>query len=115
MRILFSLLLAVHAVAHLPGFLVSWRWMSEPDLPYRTTILGGKVDVGAVGIRVIGVFWLLAAVAVGTAAIHVFRNTDNAAMITWAALAFSSVLTIIGWPDSKKGVALNAVIIASLL
>ncbi|MEX2177224.1 MAG: hypothetical protein WD801_00845 [Gemmatimonadaceae bacterium] len=115
MRMLLGLLLGAHAIAHLPGFLYSWRWMSEPGGQYRTTILGGRVNVGAVGIRVVGVFWLLAAVAVGVAAVHMFRLTQNAVTLTWIAVTLSSIMTIVGWPGTKTGVVLNAVIIASLV
>lgn len=115
MRIVLSLLLFAHAIAHLPGFLVSWQLIaSKPDLPYRTTILGGRIDVGTAGMRVIGVLWLLAGFTVALAAIYLFRNTDRAWATAWAAVGFSAVMTIVGWPDSRTGAVLNAVAIAFL-
>lgn len=115
MLVLLSMLLAAHAIAHLPGFLVSWHLLREPELPYKTTILGGRVDVGTVGIRVIGVLWLVAAVGIGSAAVHVFRNTGSWWPITLSAVGFSALMTILGWPDSRTGVVLNAVVIAFLV
>lgn len=52
-----------HGVAHLHGFLVSWRLRSFHELPYRTAIFGNTADVGSLGMRVIGVGWLLGGVA----------------------------------------------------
>ena len=63
MRILLALLMAAYGIAHLPGFLVSWRLRSFPEMPFRTTIIGTSVDVGEIGIKVIGLVWLAAGVA----------------------------------------------------
>src|SRR5688572_27594150 len=104
MRLLVSLLLAAHAIAHLPNCLVAWNFLAGPDLPHRTALLGGRVRVGERGIRLFGVLWLIAAVLVAIAAIHMFRNTPEAWSFTRAAVAFSGLLTILGWPDSRTGV-----------
>jgi len=42
---------------------VSWRLWSSLSLPFRTTLLGDRVEVGALGIRLVGLGWLLAPVA----------------------------------------------------
>ena len=63
MRIILALWFFTHGVAHLPGFLVSWQLRTFTELPFRTTILANSVDVGTVGVRLIGVGWLLSAVA----------------------------------------------------
>src|SRR3989442_1558863 len=54
MRVLLAAWLLAHGVAHLPGFLVSWQLHDFPDLPFHTTILADRVDIRAVGIRLIG-------------------------------------------------------------
>jgi hypothetical protein len=115
MRLAFALLLTAHAIAHLPGFLVSWRLMDgQRDLQYRTTIFGGAVDVGRVGIRIIGLLWLLAGFGVAYAAIQFFKWTDLAWPAAWAATAFSTIMTLVGWPDSKVGAVMNGVVFAAL-
>jgi len=116
MRVLLSILLAAHAIAHLPGFLVSWRIIpGHQDLPYRTTILGGRFDVGTTGSRVVGLMWLVAGFVVGLASVVVFRNADNWWTYTGAAVAFSTFMTLLGWPDSRTGAVLNTVVIAFLV
>lgn len=46
--------LLLHGVAHLVGFAVPWRLVRSEEVPYKTTILSGTVDVGDVGIRILG-------------------------------------------------------------
>jgi hypothetical protein len=115
MRIAFALLLAAHAVAHLPGFLMAWNLLAVPETPFKTTVLGGRVDLGVPGIRLVGVAWLMTGVLVALAAIAVFRNSVEAYAVAWCAVAVSTAMTAVGWPDSKTGLVLNLVIIASLL
>jgi hypothetical protein len=107
MRILLAMWFFGHGVAHLPGFLVSWQLRTFPELPYRTAVLGNTVDVGPLGIRVIGVGWLLGSIAfVGLAGAALFQVTgwQDAAYVV---LGLSLILSIIGWPAARIGVAAN--------
>jgi hypothetical protein len=115
MRTTLALLLAAHAVAHLPGFLSGWNLLTVPEMPFKTTVLGGRADLGITGIRVLGVLWLLTGVIVGLAAIAVFRNAAEAYVLAWVAWALSTAMTAVGWPDTRTGVALNGVILIALL
>lgn len=51
MRFAVSALLTVRGVAHLVGFVVPWKLMTTPEMPYRSTIPGGVMDVGDAGVR----------------------------------------------------------------
>jgi hypothetical protein len=62
------LLLLVHGIAHLPGFLVNWQLRSFPELPFRTTVFGGTLEVSFIGIRAVGIGRLLVPIALGFAA-----------------------------------------------
>ena len=107
MRIVLAVWFFGHGVAHLPGFLVSWRLRSFPELPYHTTILGNSVDVGSFGMRIIGAGWLLGTVTfVALAAAALFRmpGWQDAAYVV---LGFSLILCILGWPAARIGVASN--------
>ena len=47
-----AFLLFAHGVAHVVGFLIYWRLIPEgQSWTYKTTLLGGLVDVGDAGIR----------------------------------------------------------------
>ena len=108
-------LFVLHGVAHLVGFVAPWQLAQLDEVPYRTTVLGGTIDLGDSGIRVVGVLWLLVTLAFVAAAIGLLA--DRA---WWRALALSvSTLSIalcaLQWPESRVGVIVNAGILGVLL
>ena len=75
MRMLLAALLIGHGAAHVVGFAVPWKLVSSAEVPYRTTVLAGAVDVGALGVRLIGVLWLMVALAFVGAAVGLLQHT----------------------------------------
>lgn len=104
----------VHGIAHLVGFVVPWRLAELQEAPYKTTLLAGAIDVGAAGIRVVGLLWLAAALAFVMAGAGVATLSLWWRSVTVYAAVFSLALSILGWPESKYGVAINLVILALL-
>ena len=107
MRFVLAFLLVAHGVAHLVGFVSSWKLATLAELPYKTAVFSGRVDVGDAGIRVMGVLWLLAALAFLVAAFAVATETGWAVRFTLAAVIASLLLCVVGWPDARIGVAVN--------
>lgn len=115
MRILLALLLLGHGVAHLPGFLVAWRLRAFPELPYHTTVLGGALDVGGGGMRVLGGVWLLLSVLLVLSAVGVvLRWGGTLTAIPWI-LAASLALCVLGWPEARLGILANLVLLGLVL
>lgn len=114
MTVVFAVWFVAHGVAHLPGFLVSWRFLSVPSLPYRTAVLANKVDVGFVGIRVVGVLWLLCFLAFILLAIGAMMRAAWWHEAAFVILSASLILCVVGWPHSRIGVASNFVVAALL-
>lgn len=110
MRLLLGLLLIVHGIAHLVGFVVPWRLVTAPDVPYRTTILGGWVDVGEIGVRSVGVVWLLLALALVVVGIALLVGIWSYPVAMWV-LVLSLVMCVIGLPDARIGLVLNIVLL----
>ena len=115
MRLALTVLLVLHGIAHLPGFAVAWRLTTTPEMPYRTTLLGGRVDLGDAGIRAMGLLWLAAGLGFIAAAVGTWRGSA-----TWPTLALvvalvSLVLCVMAWPDSRIGAVVNVAILALLL
>jgi hypothetical protein len=104
--VLASFLLA-HGVAHLVGFVSSWKLATLAELPNKTTVLSGRVDVGDAGIRVMGVLWLLATLAFLVAAIAVASEAGWAVRFTVTATVASLMLCLVGWPDARTGAVVN--------
>jgi len=115
MHFVISALFVIHGVAHLVGFVVPWRIATLEETPYKTTILNGKIDVGDSGIRAIGVGWLIAALAFMVCAVAVAMQLQWWIWVTMAATLVSFDLTIIGWPESRIGVAVNVLIVVLLI
>jgi hypothetical protein len=108
-----ALVFLAHGFAHIVGFVGHWR-LSE-KIPYRTTILGGRVDLGPAGGRLLGIVWLLLAlnfalVAWGVAARTIWWQTG-----ALAAAGVSLILCLTEWPDGRIGAAVNVAIIVVLL
>ncbi|MHB1325646.1 MAG: hypothetical protein ACYDGS_01295 [Thermoleophilia bacterium] len=89
--------------------------MRSEEMPYRTTLLSGKADIGNAGIRIFGLFWLVAATAfiyVGAGAI---LGTPWWLNLLPGTTMFSLLLSILSWPESKIGVLINIIILTVLV
>jgi hypothetical protein len=115
MRLVLAALMAMHGVAHLVGFAGAWQLAPAKEIPYKTTVLAGHAQLGDVGIRVMGILWLLAALAFIAAAGGAVFNARwwiNAALIV---TAVSLAMTIVEWPEARLGLVVNVAILAALL
>jgi hypothetical protein len=111
---LVALFLAAHGVAHFVGFAVPWRLVSAPDLPYKTTILAGKINVGDAGIRAVGVLWLLTGVAFVVAAGAMAFRMPWALPLVAAVTIASGLLSAAEWPQARVGLFINVALLAAL-
>jgi hypothetical protein len=108
MSYVLAAVLVLHAVPHLVGFVVPWRLARLEGMPYKTTLMGGLIDVGDRGIRIVGLVWLAVAVAFPLVASSVVVGTSNWVSAVTIVTSASLVLCILGWPESRFGVAVNA-------
>ena len=114
MKLFLFALLVAHGIAHLVGFVVPWRLLVSAEMPYKTTILAGRMDVGANGIRFVGVLWLLVGAMTIGAGIAWPLNWPDPIVLTAAALLLSLLLCIVEWPLTKIGLAVNVVLLVAL-
>jgi hypothetical protein len=110
------MLMTLHGIAHLVGFVGSWWPAALRDYVYKTTVIGGLVDIGDGGIRLVGLAWLAAAIAFITVASLALANRP-----VWIPLAplgvsvTSLLLCIIGWPAARIGLGVNAALLVAIL
>jgi hypothetical protein len=107
MRIALGVFLALHGIAHLVGFVRSWA-------PTRTTIIGDRIDLGAGGIKLVGVAWALIWLAFMFAAVGTIAGFPGWEAVAIAVTAVSLVLCLLQLPDTKLGVAIDIALLALL-
>jgi len=115
MRTALAVLMALHGTAHLAGFVTAWRLVPSQAASYKTTVLAGRVDLGASGIHVFGVLWLLAAAAFWLASIGAFTNRPWWVSMALGTAIVSLALSLIALPESRIGVPINLLIVVALL
>jgi hypothetical protein len=111
-RFVLIALLAVHGFAHLPGFAVAWQLITNAELPYRTAVLHGRLDLGDAGIRIYGLCWLALAGGFAIAAVGVAQRASWWLVLVEALVLMSLLFCVLGWPDTRFGVFANLLTIA---
>ena len=113
-RTLAAVLLAVHGLIHLIGFVVPWGIAQVEGFPYRTSALDGAVALGEPGVRLVGVAWLVLAVGFVVAGIATWRRAAWATPLTAVLAVGSIVVCVPGLPEAVFGIVVDAAILAAL-
>jgi hypothetical protein len=113
-RIILTIVLIGHGLVHLIGFVVPWRQVTVGGLKYTTTVLAGRVDIGTAGIRLFGLFWLVATVGYVVAGIGVFTMQPWWQTLTLGVTLLSLVLCLLALPDTVFGALINLAILGYL-
>jgi hypothetical protein len=109
-----AVVLALHGVIHLIGFVSPWRIASLEGFAYRMTVLGGAQDIGDVGVRLIGLVWLGLTFGFLAAGHAVWRGKPWAVSLTGALAMVSLIVCVAGLPETAAGVAIDVVILATV-
>lgn len=114
MRIAMGVYLFIHGFCHLVGFVVPWKILTMKEEPYRTTLVAGAVDVGDVGIRIVGLFWLFTALAFLSCSVAALAHWPWWRPLTIALAVWSLLLCLLGLPGAKIGILANALVLGYL-
>ncbi|MBS0000220.1 MAG: hypothetical protein KFF73_14665 [Cyclobacteriaceae bacterium] len=114
MNIAVGIYMFVHGFAHIVGFLISWKLINDKDTPYKTTILGGKFDMGDNGIRILGILWLLTGIAFFILSYGVITLSYWWNVYTFFVIGFSLMLSILAIPDTVYGILANILLLLFL-
>ena len=114
MHIIIGLFFIAHGVAHLVGFLSYWRLADFEEMPYSTKQLMGRFDAGETGIRVIGVLWLIGALAFIASGLGLIFLQPWWQTLTLYTTIYSLALSILGLPFSRYGLIINIIILGYL-
>jgi hypothetical protein len=106
-----AVVLILHGLIHLMGTTVYMKLGRIEGLPYKTTLLGGRWQLGEPGMRVFGALWVVPAVGfiLGGAALL-------AGLAVWTPLiigtaVISLILTGLDWKAAYAGAILSAAIL----
>jgi hypothetical protein len=109
-----ALLLGIHGLIHLLGATVYLKLGEVQGLAYKTTLLGGRVDLGAGGIRVFGALWILPAIGFVAAALGLLEGWSWWSVALLAATLVSTMLTVLDWNVAFMGVIVDFTILGAL-
>lgn len=112
---IFAFIVLMHGLVHLFYLLSYWQIYNFDEFPFKTTVLFDRVDLGSVGIRIFGLFFLVATVGFVVAAIGmVFYAQWWRALMTIMAL-LSMVLTLLDFKMAYGGPIVNILILVLVL
>jgi hypothetical protein len=105
MRIATAIVLVFHGLIHLLGFLKPWKIAAVPQLSGRAIM---PLSEGA--FRVVGVLWLIAALAFVGAAMLRLMDHESWWMIAAPAIVLSQMLIVLQWSDARAGTVANVLL-----
>jgi hypothetical protein len=112
--VLVGLFLALHGAVHTVAFLVQWELAHPSGLSYHTTVLGGRLDLGAIGIRIDGFLWLVAALGFLAVGLRPAGLRRLEPLPIAGVTVFSLALCLLGLPEASVGVVIDSAILVAL-
>ena len=112
MLYLAGFILIAHGLIHLMGTTVYMRLGDVQGFAYKTTLLGGRWDVGAAGISLFGALWAVAAVGFIASSVGMLTGSSWWQAVLIAVSVFSLLLTGLDSSLAFAGVIVNLVILA---
>jgi hypothetical protein len=112
--ILGSIVLILHGVVHLMGTTVYLKLGNVEGLPYKTSLLGGRWEIGAVGIGLFGVLWGIVALGFIVSAVAMLTGWEWWQPALIGVTIASLLLTLFDWSSAYAGAILNTLILIAL-
>ena len=109
-----AFIIFAHGIIHLIGMVVYWQLAVVNEIPYKTTLLGGRWEIGRTGTRIFGLLWLLGTIAFVIAAAGMALKTPWWQPVLLLTTLFSLVITILDWDAAKFGAITNIIILIIL-
>ena len=116
MRIAFAVFLVLHGVAHLVGFLTPFglgpaRAPGQPPPPRPDVLFDGRLLVGDLAARTLGIAWLALALAFGAVAVGLLRNERWWPAALVCTVLGSMAMSVAFWPAARIGVWIDAALL----
>ncbi len=106
----FATVLVLHGLIHLMGTTVYMKLGRIQGLPYKTTLLGGRWNLGQAGMRAFGALWILPAFGFISAGAALFAHHAAWVPLTIVSCVVSLTLTLVDFKAAFAGAILNVLI-----
>ena len=110
-----AVLLVLHGLIHLMGTTVYLQFGQIQGLPYKTTLLDARWDLGENGIRVFGALWVLPALGFVLSAMALLGSWASWQPLLIGVTILSLALTVLDWSAAYAGAIFNVVILGIVL
>jgi hypothetical protein len=107
LKIIAAVVLGLHGVIHLMGTAAYLKLTEVQGLPYKTTVLAGRWDLGEVGITIFGVLWGVVALGFIITPVAWLMNKTWWQPALLAVTLLSLILTILDWETAKTGAIIS--------
>lgn len=104
-------IVGVHGLIHLMGFVAYWPLAVVAELPYKTTVAGGALELGAVGMKVFGALWLLVALGFVAAVGGLFLGQGWWRPLMVGTSLVSTAIIALDWALAFRGAYVNVAIL----
>jgi hypothetical protein len=111
---LVSQVLVLHGLIHLIGAVVYLKLGDIQGFTYKTTLIGGRLDLGEGGIRIFGALWILPALGFVVAAVALAAGWEWWWPVLLTTTLLSLALTSLDWSVAFAGAIVNVAILALL-
>jgi hypothetical protein len=109
--VIIAVVLLLHGLIHLMGFTAYWQLAEIKELPYKTTLLNGRLHIGDAGMRVYGLVWLVMTAAFAVTAYGIVTHQPWARPAALATVLVSLLVTALDWQVAYAGVVINLVLL----
>jgi hypothetical protein len=110
-KIIAALGLITHGFIHFIGTIVYMKLGEIQGFNYKTTLLGGRWDIGVNGMRSFGALWIFPAVGFIIIGIALLMNLSWWQSMLVPVTLFSMVLTDMDWNVAYGGLIVNTAIL----
>ncbi len=111
LTIIAVIILILHGLIHLMGTLTYMKLGTVEGLKYKTTLLGGRCDLGEKGIGIYGALWGVAALGFIVSGLGMLAGWSWIPPMLVSVTIFSLIITALDWEAAFAGVIVNGVIL----
>lgn len=113
-QIILAIFISLHGLIHLMGPAVYMKLTEIQGFSYKTTLIGGRWNLGENGIRLFGALWIVPALGFILAAVALLAGWEWFQPALIVVTLISLVLTALDYRIAYAGVVINILILVGI-